>query len=389
MARNYSPKTFLRQAPNVILKEYFRRRGELTDIDFDGLTETQVDPIFEAMEAMPPSRTTAIETDFRQINELACPRGVEAILEEAAFRGKDWSERFAGMKNHHEKAFWTFLHDPSLFHVAGCFDYMDRVGFWRQRFAGKGLRPALGDEHISRLAAEITEFYARQGRGRYCHVDNYLRKRPDRHCYFVYPEDYPTTDIGYDEQGQFQHRPRRPAFENVFVYRPEDGMLELHAKGKKEHIEGLQEIFCKTILGLDELPEDDTGPAFDLSVLRSRDFASSPTDPEDGVRAVFVRRLRLDLLGVRRRITLEAGASLEARHAIYALADKALNKEHVSLEKAFINLATLTFVFSPRNGQRAKRLTFDIANPDRCTLKDDYYDQIAKKYLRRWGIARE
>jgi len=50
MSRNYSPKTFLRQTPNRILKEYFHSKKLLQDIDFDNLREMDIDSIYEAME---------------------------------------------------------------------------------------------------------------------------------------------------------------------------------------------------------------------------------------------------------------------------------------------------------------------------------------------------
>ncbi len=39
MATNYSPKHFLRQVPNPLLKAFFDRRGELTQVAWDKLGE--------------------------------------------------------------------------------------------------------------------------------------------------------------------------------------------------------------------------------------------------------------------------------------------------------------------------------------------------------------
>jgi len=53
MSRNYSPKTFLRQSPNKILKEYFARKNLLTNIYFDSLQETEIEPIAQAIDQLP------------------------------------------------------------------------------------------------------------------------------------------------------------------------------------------------------------------------------------------------------------------------------------------------------------------------------------------------
>jgi len=44
--------------------------------------------------------------------------------------------------------------------------------------------------------AGLREFYRSQGRGRFCHVDYYLRLEPERHCYFAYPEDAVVNNWG-------------------------------------------------------------------------------------------------------------------------------------------------------------------------------------------------
>jgi hypothetical protein len=390
MSRIYSPKTFLRQTPNALLKAYFVKKGLLKDIDFDKLGKTKADRVMQAIDGLAPGDRTKTEADFRAVNEMACAAGTRAILEEATnFHKKDWAAAFEPMKNHYERAFWTFLHEPGIFHVAGYLAEMDSLGSWRRRFAGKKLKPAVEKSDLEALKQGVTAHYAKEGRGHNCHVDNYLRQNPERHCYFVYPEDYATTDMEFDDTGQFRERARKPAFEVVFVYRPEEGLLEVNASGKKEQVEALMEVFGQTILGLDHLPDKDMEPAFDLSGLKRRDIAFT-TDPTDGIDAVTVRRLRLDLPGAASRcIILEASASAQKPQAVYDLMDTALNKQNVPLESVKVSQAKLRIAFKAEKGQRAKTLTFEVSLPDRCTLKDDPHDQVAKKYLRLWKLTRE
>lgn len=386
MSRNYSPKTFLRKTPNTILKEYFASKNLLTDIDFDSLGETEIDTIDQALGGLPEKEKRDIEAEFRQINEMACARGVRVLVEEAGlpFHNLDLSGTFEQMKNHYERAFWVFLNHPLVFEIASELAYMDRVGSWRGRYVGEGLQPAVEPEDLENLAEALSEFYKKQGRGHHCKIDNYLRQIPERHCYFAYPEDYATTDMGYDEKGKFFHWPRRPAFEVIFVYRPESGFLEVSAKGKKDEIEALQEIFCLTILGLEGLP-DEKGKHYDLSKLKNKNF-SFVTDPQDGIDNVVIKMLRSDLPGLgNRRITFEA-SSKSGEQPVHTLIEQALNKAKISLDKTLIAKAKLQFKFAAREGKKGKTLTFEISIPDRCTLKDDPLDQIAKKYIERWGL---
>ena len=385
MSRNYSQKTFLRQTPNHILKEYFQRKGLLRDIDFDKLGETQIDTITEVLDELSGKQRNDIEAKFRQINEMCYEKGVLLLIEEADFHNIDLLPTFEPIKNHYGKAFWVFLNHPEVFKVASDFDYMDRTGSWSSRKVGAGLVPAVEEKDKQKLTDSVSEFYKKQGRGQRCHVDNYLRQQPERHCYFVYPEDYATTELGFDDEGKFYHRLRKPAFEVIFVYHPESGILEVSAKGGKKVVQALQEILCKTILGLDGLPKLEK-KHFDLSKLNDKTL-KFVTEPADGIEKVTLRMLRLDLPGIgNRRITLEASSSNDEQ-PVYTLIEKALNKSNIPIDKAVIAKAKIQIKFVSRDGKRGKSLLFEISSPDRCTLKDDPLDQIAKKYIEKWGLV--
>jgi hypothetical protein len=96
--------------------------------------------------------------------------------------------------------------------------------------------------------------------------------------------------------------------------------------------------------------------------------------------------LRLNVPGTgSRRITFEANSRNDGK-AIYKLIDRALAKQSLSLDDVIVAKAKLQFKFAGRDGKRGKSLTFEISTPDRHTLKDDPMDQIAKKYVERWGF---
>jgi hypothetical protein len=290
MSRNYSRNTFLRQTPNKTLKEYFAEKKLLTDINFDGLRETEIEPIAEALDALGEKQRTEVEAEFAKVCEMAYPLGVQVLIEEASspYHNLDWTETFEQMQNPYEKALFAFVHDRKVFDIALDLAYMDRVGGWKQRYVGERLTPAVESQDKDGLANAVCAFYVKQGRGRHCKVDNYRRENPERHCYFAYPEDYATTEMGYNDKGEFYHWPTRPAFEVIFVYQPENGFLYVRAKGKGEEIEKLQEIFCQNILDLDQLPDKKT-KHFDLEPLKDKEIRF-PTDPADHFRGKFAGR---------------------------------------------------------------------------------------------------
>ncbi len=436
MARPYSRRTFLRQMPRPVLKEYFGGKGLLGQIvdlcsrkrtsqagpppeaassmqapegidqgksdeseamkRFDAMKKRKgAEKISDAIEELPDEAQEAVETDFEQVNELAYANGVEAILEEAAFRKQvwpdssiDWAARFPEMSNHYERAFRVFLEDPELFEVAGRFDEMDRHGRRQRRTIDKDLVPKVEKEDLAALGAAIGAIYKPVSGSKRCIVDNYLRRDPDRHCYFVYPEDHVVSELSYVKDDELKPVPRRPVLEVILVYRPADGVLELWARGNQEHKKELMRALCTTILGLKDLPEESQEPDYDLSSLKDRD-KDFRADQGDGVEAVDVKMLRIRLGAKGRRITFEANPSRSAPKALYDLMDEALNKENVPIESVFVDRARLRLTFARTNGGRQKTLTFEIGHPDSDTLEDGKYDQITRKCLKLWKIARE
>ena len=71
MSRTYSPKTFLRQTLNALLKAYFAKKSLLGDLDFDKLGKTKADRIMQAIDHLPPDERTKIDVDFTAVNEMA------------------------------------------------------------------------------------------------------------------------------------------------------------------------------------------------------------------------------------------------------------------------------------------------------------------------------
>lgn len=386
MARQYSAKTFLRNTPNRLLQEYFKRRGVDLGINWWGLDETDVNPIFAAMLALSDDVRNAIDADFRQVNALCSGDGTQAIVSETGHAGIELAKRFTAMGNAYERAAWTFLHEPDLFQLASSIHEMDRRGGWRRRFIGRELAIQTDAAALRTFEKKLCVFYRHQGRGRFCRVDYYARHDPVRHCFFAYPEDYATTDLGFDDRGQFQHRQRRSAFENIFVYRPEDGMLEICARCNKRQLVELETIFSTAIINMQQLPDTRGTLPFNLNVLKDAEF-SFPTDPRDCIEAVELRLLRFDLpvdFGGRLTVTPD---SPRASCSLHHMLDAAIDKSRMPLHDLYVSQAKLRFTFAPEPGRKPKMLTFEVTYPDRCTLRDDPHDQIARKYLRRWGIA--
>jgi hypothetical protein len=247
------------------------------------------------------------------------------------------------------------------------------------------VEPRPSEAGVKGLQRAMSAFFCdRQGRGHYCKVEHFPRGN-DLDYYFVYLSDYADTHINFDDAGEFQRTPDRRAFEVVFAHDREYGTLEVFAKGGKPVIEPLQQVYAKVVLSKTLEEEDPSANPYHLDSLMDRSF-QFPTDPEDGIEQVSVRRLRLSILGRRRgRITLEADPE-KGRHHIYEMLEEDLNRKR--LTKSILHVTKATFNFKLNGNGHGRSLTFNVSYPNSCDLKSkrEVQRQLGEKYLKRWGI---
>jgi len=387
MTRQYSPKTFLRQSPNPVLQQYFRSNDISLEVDWKCLTPRRIDPLFDAIEALPDEVRDAVEQDFRLIFAMATPKGRLLLIEQGAVLGVDLSERLDGVENHYEAAMVAFLEHREVFDTASCVHGMVRLDK-RKRLVGKRLHASEAPEQINAFEEALRRTYRRQGRGRSCHVDRYQRRDPMRFCYFAYPEDFPISDVEYDEDHNFRHVTRRPAMENAFVYVPEAGTLQIGATGDKEHKEKLAEAFCKHILGLKELPPEDGSPRYTLERVMEPSF-EFPIEPEDGIERMDIKTLRVDTGDAEQsRITLDITPN-GTPNGIHASIGRNLNPSVHPQDSMFPSQAVIVTEFKSANGKRGPRVKTRVTYPDRCSLGDDPQEQVVHRVLQRAEIASE
>lgn len=211
MASQYAPKTSIRQVRGALINRVLRKHSIDLDMKIEIVKPAAVEEIYRKLQLLPPEQLLAVERDFATITELAAKQGSEAILREASGKALDFTDIFTQARNGYERACWTFLEHPAIFHLALCAHAMDShsAGCWDRRFAGHGLALATDGEALAHLSKLIRESYAKEGRGEFCHVDYYPRTNPDRHCFFAYPQDHPALETAYDAEGNLIHKPRK------------------------------------------------------------------------------------------------------------------------------------------------------------------------------------
>jgi len=181
---------------------------------------------------------------------------------------------------------------------------------------------------------------------------------------------------------KLERRPRRPAFELIFVYSQTEGTLDIYLSGDRKPIPDLQSIFASVWLGTELPPDEKDERVYDLAPLRSSHFHFA-YGPESGILDVAVKKLRAKIPGRNERIVLEADVS-EDRQAIFALAKKVLA---LPLSKLVITQVGIQVTFAPTGKRRrCPTRSFEVSWPNSCSLKHGERDSIIRKMLADSGI---
>lgn len=388
MARQFSVLMVLRNTPNARVRELLGHlgHGDLP-ISWDQLTVRDVEPVHAALKTLSAARYDAIEGICRTVFDLACETGVSAILEGgASLDDAALLAGFAGLPEDaglYDKAMWALIHHPQAVELAGLIFQVENLSWWRRRDDLPRQEPDPSPGTLRRLGEELSALLQlEQGRGRNCTVEAFARTRT--RYYFAYPDDYVQNVVAHDDGGLLTPRTFRRTFSLVFALDPAEGALELYAAKLSPRLkQRVEEIFASVVFGVKISAW--VKPTYDLSGLAARGH-SLPTDPQDRIE-VSIRQLRLRLRGSQDLITLHADPG-RGPQGIYDLIDEVIDRERVPPAALEVTMTTFCFEFLDAPRGRGRTLTFEVAKPNTCSLRNQRQDRIdlAMKYLRQWGI---
>ncbi len=387
MKLEYNPRNFLRLVPVPPLREYFDQRQWLQELDWDGVSDGDVTPIYDAWMALPAEERQAISVDFQNAVALCSKRGIHAILDAGAATGLDLVPTISLAKTNIEKVFRVLLDQPSVFRIASQFVWADNLSrHWHRRRDLPPSPPDLSVEALQELKAAISDYYVKnQGRGQYCNIEIY--QRGEAHYLMVYLADYPSAVICFEDSDQLKRSLQQQAFDVVFIFRDKQGHLELYADADPQMRKELGQMFARHVLRQDVSLEAAAEPAFDLERLKDPAFRFK-IDPADGIKAMRLRSMRFRVPdGEGGRITF-ATAPRSKDASLHGLINLGLNSSALSLEHLWVEHVTIQAVFLKAN-PGPKSVTFNLTSHNTCNLKDTPEHDNIRECLKRSEIIRE
>ena len=384
MSRQFSIQTTLRKVPNELLSAFFKRMGhEEFDPGWATLKKSDLEPIMEFLRGLPSKEQDKIEAEFRNVFELACDTGLNAILEGAiCFGDNDFASTISDELNPYGRAMWSWLNHPDAFSKAQAIHQVDSLNWWRKRNDLPAVQSDLGLEARESLEKRISRLLEPQGRGRVCTIETWSRGNVD--YVFAHPDDFVESTTIHDEAGKLTPAAFRQTLLVVFAFDRVEGSLDLFAKLTKPVKEQLEFAFAKSCLGWDLSPNEPE-KAYELNHLKDM-FFDLKTDPEDNMR-VTITKMRLSSKTNGRRVHVEIDRDDPSDNIDMALRD-VLNLEENPLEDWNATTVTFCFEFLARDGRKAGKQTVDVSFPRSCSLRDSRPDRVEliQKYLKRWKI---
>ena len=393
MASPFDPRRLLKQISNRLLRAFFTRHGVLEDLAWEQLPETRVEPVFVAWQALPDGKRKEIQVALEDIHNLADGRGLKIFAEEIQRTCPQLVSEFAALEGRLDRAVWAYLQLPEAFEQAALFARADALANGRYWVKRNGLPrgPVPVDGHILRaLQEELRDHYwPAELRGKHCRVEQYDRANGAQY-FFAYLDDWPDKQLVFADNGELFPRSERFAFSNLFVFDPDDGSLELVAKGGAAVHLPLQQAFCRAVLGLDVGPADPLRPAYRLDVLLEPGFRFV-SDPADRVAHIFLRRIRVGPLfdpGHFEYLEEKFLARTDLPDVLGALRE-GVACFGLNLSQIRPLQASFQVLFLPEAQHRAKQMTFSVGIPNSCNLKSkpDELRVVGERCLKLWGVA--
>lgn len=372
-----NPKSFLMHIGPELLDKYAESHELVCRIVEGEKSEQSADRFLAEVDSSP--KRDLILSQIQAIGEMSGARGCEYLVEGARKVGRPVTqEQMDELENNYERALWFHLNREEIFFVVTQTFELDRVTGWRRIQVPANVTKEELTERVNAFRNNLQIAYLQEFKGKRIAVQPIDRE--GRHYFVAYIEDLPESQIQFEDDGMHRLKPYRPVIEAYFLYRPDEGMLEVKAKGGREKILKLQKVFADAMLNHDLSGAEP--PTYNFELLK--DFAELKFDAqhEPSVAGVRLKLLRFIYPDGKKTVTLEVED--ESKWGCDAMAE--MVRDHKIVAGARVHQAVIQVKFKPEGSGKPKSVTVRVTYPSLHDLRDRPEDQIVRRLLKSWGI---
>lgn len=377
MTITYAPREILRKIDNALLAQYAKQNSVFQDIDFSKLKQTEIEPIYDALLALEEKQRDKIEQELRRVAALADKRKIELLFSLLLNAGCDLPE-FEKKKGFFDKAMWAWLYHHALCEDVLFFSFEDTQRRYWHKFPYPAGNVAKYDKSdLEALNSSIREYFQkRDGRAKYCRTEHHYFSGSE---YLIcYPSEYPQEVTEWTDKGEFDsRRPRRTAFEVVFVFQKNGQAVDVYTNESIEVHRELFEIWAEVILSFKNIASKPKR-SYNLRPFHTRDH--NIIFPQEGrIKALKVYKIRFaPAHNPKCTHTIECDVS-EDFHAVY-----------IEMERKCISISHIKSVgleITLQAGSLDKTITkrFDLSSKS-CSLRHEDEAAVIRSFLKQTGI---
>lgn len=262
----YAPLDIIARIDNSLLAKYANDNKILAEIDISKLKQTDVYPIYQAIQALPDEKRDKVHRDLRHIAEMADSVKIASLFGELQAAGKDIPE-FHKKRVNHDKAMWALMEHPELFQNAlFCTSFHNAPGNINKfRYVTEN-KPDLSDKSLKNLEDAIKQYFrGYDGRAEHCIVE--AHKFDGKEYLIAYPSEYPDAKRGYTKDGSLAPFERHDAFVVVFIFTESGDAVDVYVTAALDVKRALFTIWAKEIMGLDNV-DPKFKPSFELNKFK-------------------------------------------------------------------------------------------------------------------------
>lgn len=322
--------------------------------------------------------------DIDDIESMSTQEACEYLLNRLHEDGKSLDdETVEGFKCLCQQAMYFYIHHKDLFYETFDSYSIDVKQGWKGR---KTVSLPLDKfiDNIEDFKKALKSLYKKEYKGKKIKIR--YDDKGDRVIFTAHIEDVFTTDTEFEKDKEVLNnkKPRKPVFPINFLYMPDEGVLQVKAKGGKARIQELQNIFIEHFLKAD--PEEFADiPRFSFDKVQAIRVLTFPVATQDGVESVTLKGLKIAHKESHSIYSIDI-VPAEGKVGVQQMLEE-LEAMNIELEEFEIKKFKVKVVFRPTSKGRRREVTAEITHPDGCNLKQRQIDVIVYKLLKKWELV--
>ncbi len=294
-----------------------------------------------------------------------------------------WDVIFKQNPSAYLQAVWAWTAHRDVFERAKKLIQVNHSPYSRKRSGLPIGDVSFSDDKLGALKRAIQSFFLdKQDRGKVCTVEAF-EKGNGKHCIFAYPDDRPVPKLYHDAKEELRPRVDTSVFSVLFLLDTAQGTLELSAKLSKPLREELENLFIRTIYGIEPPPVFE--PTYNLDLLKNPKLVLA-TEPCDCL-AAEVSFLTVKWLEIDSTSSFGSGRKGNFVRPIKHL----LGYTPQELKASSVRNAIIRFHFHPKPDRKAGILCAEFTSPTNLVIrcKDLQRVETMQYYLKKWGMIND